>query len=694
MILFSALAFLFASAPQPAAPRYHVLLVGVPSPACPDFQPLAGVQVDLDSLQVVLEKSWHIPAGDIVKVTEPALTTKKAIVGLIRSKLIDECGQNDVVYFGYAGHGFQVVDMSKATRLSQAIVPSDARDLAADEPAKGLRKGEVDPDSLITGPEIGALFDQLKGKTDNVTLTFDSCHSGEITRGSFIARGPIQNPALDRYRARGNPQKAETLTHELGRRGLVCLSAAAPDQYAWESRQGGVFTRALVAALQEPGPSRTYLSLFNEVRARMASILPPPNVQDPREEGDSDRTILGNQYFPPRSSFEVHTAGAKLIMGGGSIHGLKQGFLIGLFPEGVDTNGPPTWTATVSAVRTGECDLELSAESKRLLNGDLTPLRANAQGKLIDGKPDGSIRVYTGDLPSGLQLALAGALSDVPMVDVKAPANDFDFRVARPVATENPRPNQWDIVDAGGVTGDTVRLDGPVERDAAALAEELQSIARRQAVRALAPAEPITTHLEMRFIPVTMNATGTQVTKLSPDAVFKPGQNANSHAAFAIQVRLQATAVGGASFVPYLALLNVNPRPAANVQGVIQLWPGRDRDGNVPGSPAARQLSVADGWRYLGVKNDLVQGDELADIAAFSVNAATDGLGEELFKIFATDQPEDFGPLVDPSLGAARGAVSSLGQTLSNFAQGRPRSRGPTTQHWCTAAETVNVVKG
>ena len=141
-------------------------------------------------------------------------------------------------------------------------MPSDTRLLDVDEPAKGVKKGEVDPDSVLTGPEIGALFDGLKGKTDNVTLTFDSCHSGEITRGTFIARGPTANPALDRYRMRGNPQGARTMTQELGaQRGLACLSAAAPAQYAWETGEGGIFTRALVTALQkaEPAGSRAHL---------------------------------------------------------------------------------------------------------------------------------------------------------------------------------------------------------------------------------------------------------------------------------------------------------------------------------------------------------------------------------------------------------------------------------------------------
>src|SRR5665213_4452525 len=196
MPILTALWFLTTAASIQGSPHYHVLLIGVPHPNCSVYLPLSGVSKDLACLAAVLENNWNVPASDVTIEMDPKNTTKQGIKDLIKTKLIDPCkGKDDVVYFGYAGHGDQAVDLTKLTKMSQAIVPSDARVLDVDKPEKGVKKGEVDPDSLLTGPEIGALFDGLKGKTDNVTLTFDSCHSGQITRGRYVARGATANPA-------------------------------------------------------------------------------------------------------------------------------------------------------------------------------------------------------------------------------------------------------------------------------------------------------------------------------------------------------------------------------------------------------------------------------------------------------------------------------------------------------------------
>src|SRR5579862_3340903 len=180
MLLLNVLSLIVAGATRHPATHYHVLLIGVPKPESSHFVQLDTVDSDLHGLALVLEKNWSVPTESVVIEDAHDKTTKQGILDLIKKTLIEPCGKDDVVYFGFSGHGFQVFDASKATKLSQAIVPADGHDLTADAPAKKLLKGDVDPDSLITGPEIGRLFDQLKDKTTNVTLTFDSCNSGQI----------------------------------------------------------------------------------------------------------------------------------------------------------------------------------------------------------------------------------------------------------------------------------------------------------------------------------------------------------------------------------------------------------------------------------------------------------------------------------------------------------------------------------
>jgi len=689
--------------------HYHVLLVGVPQPAGSLFPNLSAVDKDLKGLALVLEKNWHVPADSVVIEDSSERTTKQGIVDLIQKTLIEPCKKGDVVYFGYSGHGYQVFDDSKPAKLSQAIVPADVRYLGADDPKRGLKQGEVDPDSLLTGPEIGKLFDPLKNVTSNVTLTFDCCHSGQITRGAFRARG-ADNPAVARYLARGGKQQDdETIGNVIGGRGLVCLSAAAPDQLAWESSDGGVFTQALLHALQNPGTGkRSYQSLFNEIYAQCKSEkLPAP--QDPQIEGDASRAILGADYIPPSPSMEVHMAGNRLVMMGGRVVGMKPGFLVGIYPAGTeDFKQTPNWTATITSVDTAQSELKLSKDSEKSLSGDFTPLMASAQAIVLDGRTDGTIRVYVGDLPSDLQSAVAADLKDAPIVDPEAPGDDFDYRFARSPSAGPGTANQWDLVDrtegANPKPVTTFALTGDVAAQAAKLSEMLQSIARRNAVLALQPDSKPETEVEMQLVPCDIPPGADLVSALHPDKPLPPGQNANDAVKFAIRVRLKKTGQNSAQFAPYIAVLNVNPDPSPNPPAnkprsnrVDQIWPAFDANGEVSTPKQFRQLSLDRGWQYLGRNNDLVSGDKPSDVAAWDVDCDTDGLGPELFKVFAVDQDVNFAPLLDRTRGA-RGSSSVLAKTLGNFANSEPRSRsgqataGPDVQHWCTASIILNVV--
>lgn len=645
-------------------------------------------------LAKVLEDNWHVPKDAIEIVTDHGKTGKQNIKDLIQKQLIDPCSPGDVVVFAYAGHGFQVFDDSKSTKLSQALVPADARNLAAPDPKRGLEKGDVDPDSLLTGPEIGALFDAFKEPahlTSNVTLIIDACHSGSITRGSFIARG-LTNPAVERYLARGGKrQTQDTLKNELStKRGLVCLSAADAEQTAYEDGNGGIFIQALLPALQNPGNEHhNYASLLNQIKADWPQVkLPSP--QDPQLGGDGSRQIFGDEYYAPRPSMDVRRlANGRIVMSGGQVFGIKTGFLVGIYKDGADLKGDPAWKAKVTSVSTGECELVPDAESLKTIKSLVA-----GQGRVIDGRPDGSISVYIGDLAPGLQTELKGQLKDISIVDPWAPITKFDYRVTRAKSAGAGDPNAWEIIDAADNWSDPMTLGGSIQSDGAALAEELQSIARRNAVEALEPPEKPTTRVEMQLIPATL--AGDSVAHLDEDHPIRPDQAADKNLVFAIRVRLVKSVPTAPGFVPCIILLNVNPHP--NVKGgekaVKQLWP--DPTG-APTEAASRRLDISSGWMYLGKANALVPPGHRGEIDAFGVDADEDGAGPELFKVFATDQDTDFSPILDPTRG--RGATTILGQTLRNFEFGLPRSRGnlrtagPATEHWCTAEITLTVVK-
>jgi len=159
----------------------------------------------------------------------------------------------DVALFYYAGHGSQVKNLAstEADGLDETIVPSDVPDGSAD----------------IRDKELRGVFNGILDRGSYLTLIFDSCHSGSITRGlpgtatRFLERAPgeINDPT------------------ELPRpvdRGALILSSAQDNQLASEmlddgGNARGAFSWALNRALSEMDVDAPASDVFLKARALM-----------------------------------------------------------------------------------------------------------------------------------------------------------------------------------------------------------------------------------------------------------------------------------------------------------------------------------------------------------------------------------------------------------------------------------------
>ena len=653
-----------------SAPVYRVLLVGIGPYKGAKFGPLSGDK-DVRMLADVLQARWQVPEGSIRILDKPENTTKAAIVAAIREHLVEPAARGDVIYFAFAGHGTQVPDPRKPTGLSQAIVPIDARFLPG---------GDIDPSSLLTGPEIGRLFDGLKAKgVTNVTLSFDSCHSGSVTRGACRVRG-VANPAAERVLAgqAASPMPVEDISQEPGFKGMVCLSAARADQKAWENSKGGFMTQALVDALNSNRPGGTYATLFRHLQVRMAASE-IPNRQDPQIEGDASRVVFGDTYVFERPSMPVFLESEELWLRAGAVLGVETGFVVGLYkPSTEDLTGKPDWTATVERAGATRSLLRLSRESLKTLKRGLLDVNG-AKAVISDGSADGHLRVNLAAIEGNSRApAILEALAKVPVLDL-APQGDYDAAVIPPGGAGGAPA--WEVQDSAGRTLVSVSGSGGDPELVAKIEQALRVQARKRAVARLRPSESPRVAVELELVRAKM--VGGAVSELG--AVLPPGAELDADDRFAIRVRAIAPPK---SPMPYLTLLFVAPDATDRGQHVGQLWP-------VPSARLSelRRIQVDGQWRYLGRNLDLVDGRDLKQLFAAYVSADEDGLGPELFKLIATDEVVDFSSVVD-----SRGAQSRLGRLLQSYNGNAPIARSggepkANPSEW-SIAEAILVVKG
>ncbi|MGO8759791.1 MAG: caspase family protein [Terracidiphilus sp.] len=267
------------------------------------FQNLDGSVNDARAMADLLTSpKFGFPASNVVLLTNPAAprprrgiavlpaseTTHDGILAAMQKYLIDVPKKGDTVVFYDASHGSLRVN-SKGNKLTvlvngqyvhadSTLVPSDAY------------KGGYD----VRDREMTRIFNAALDKGVHLTVIFDSCHSGGISRGI----GPVYRERALAFDPRdideapdalpnGQPRPAPT---ERAENPALVFSAAQQDQTAKEmppaagaaSEPHGAFTAALLEAL-EALPADTPASVVYE---RVKAVLEGSNVPD--QEPDLD----------------------------------------------------------------------------------------------------------------------------------------------------------------------------------------------------------------------------------------------------------------------------------------------------------------------------------------------------------------------------------------------------------------------
>jgi hypothetical protein len=146
-------------------------------------QQLRGCVNDAELMAEVLMGTFGF-REDAITLLRNAEASRDGILAALE-RLVADARPGDVVVVHFSGHGSQMTDREgdEADGLDETIVPADS--------GRGAW-----PNRDITDDEIYEVLTRLTAQTPLVTLIFDCCHSGSVTRDLAAARTRRIEPDL------------------------------------------------------------------------------------------------------------------------------------------------------------------------------------------------------------------------------------------------------------------------------------------------------------------------------------------------------------------------------------------------------------------------------------------------------------------------------------------------------------------
>lgn len=603
----------------------HALLIGIDQyPNFPRQNQLHGCVHDITAMGRVLTEHFRFPPANLQWLVNGEATRDGILSAM--GQMLDTVDDDEVVVVHFSGHGSQVLDIDgdEADGYDETIVPYDS--------GRGNSRNRD-----ITDDEIGVWLRRLGERTPRVTLIFDSCHSGTITRDPFAARvrrlpldprPPTQPPWSPAGSARGSAGERYTL-----------FAACRDDESAHEmspAATGGVEHGALSFHLcRELVRSRAGMpcrEIFERVAAQITACF---RHQHPQLEGAWEREIFGLRELTSMRYFQVcGRRDDEVVLAAGAAHGMTAGSRWAVYPLGTReiNDSAPLGTLEVRGVDV--------VTAQAVICDEAIPGSIETGGRAVEVSRDsGDLRTriaVVGPVEQGFRVAgLEKALEASPLL--KTAAVDL-AEVQVQFFTAGGGLGLWKTVDR---TGETVleprRVDAPgVVAD---LVEHLERRTRYQRTLALDNPDPQSAlrgaiGLELRRLGKAGWEPALPASK-AHDVVFHDGD------------RLALAITHQYSRPVYIYVLDFG------ISGSIDLlYPVR---GASEGLIASHTLEI-------GVH----AGDEL------DLSLPVGASGIEYVKLFATLEPTDFGPLLQGSVRHSA-ASNELGSLLRQALCGGPR---------------------
>jgi hypothetical protein len=299
-----------------------------------DFPDLNGCRNDVSAIYSIISTRYHFKQQNIDTLLDMAATHTAMLKAM--NDLLARCKKGDIAFIFYSGHGSQVynsLSADKPDKWDETIVPCDT-----------WREGVAD----IRDKELSAIFNHFIDKGIKLTVIFDCCHSGSISRGPNLVPGRARFIAA----ANGDAKDPVVLPFPERRPGdnFMIFSASQAGKPAIEVEEmadsavhiyHGAFTLALMEALrQEPAdiPAQT---LFTITRA---IIKNDGADQEPVIGGQSARvqeTLFGKPKDKMQDEMLIpvtQVSNGAVSLGAGWALGLyRENELVALGPDKKDT---------------------------------------------------------------------------------------------------------------------------------------------------------------------------------------------------------------------------------------------------------------------------------------------------------------------------------------------------------------------
>ena len=224
-----------------------------------DYKNLEGCKNDAFDIYSIIASKFGFDPKSIDTLFDDSATRDGILNGM--KQLLVKSNSGDIAFIYYAGHGSEVRNSLsfEADKKDQTIVPGNA-----------WQEGIKD----IRDKELSKIFNDFIDKNIKLTVIFDCCHSGSISRGPNNLPGKIRFMPMANWDSKDS-SKFEIPELRSGSNFLI-FSAAQSDENAAEQidDQGihhGVFTLSLIEALNQQSVDASALDIFNSARAILKS---------------------------------------------------------------------------------------------------------------------------------------------------------------------------------------------------------------------------------------------------------------------------------------------------------------------------------------------------------------------------------------------------------------------------------------
>jgi hypothetical protein len=336
---------------------------------------LHGCVNDADLMADILQRSYGFSPERIMLLRDAYAHRDNILKAL--DGLAERVQEDDIVVIHYSGHGSQMTDREndEADGRDETIVPFDS--------GRGSKENRD-----ITDDEIYMRLLPLAQKTPYVTLIFDCCHSGTISRDAFGTNSRWVEPDLrtvDELPPSPIPQDLaadlQATTRDLGPSGwlplgqrYVLLAGCRDEESSYEhtAAEGehgrpvthGALTYFLGQELVNAVPGTTYRDVFERAAARVTAAHPR---QHPQTEGARDRELFGVRDIEPMRFVPVQArSGEQVTLGAGAAHGLTVGSRWTLYAQGtkqVTDEMPSLGQVEITEVRAVSADARIVEET-------------------------------------------------------------------------------------------------------------------------------------------------------------------------------------------------------------------------------------------------------------------------------------------------------------------------------------------